>query len=435
MLISRVFLFTRPVYIPVSPEIIKSILVKDFQVFTDRGMYFDEKRDPLSANLFALEGTKWKHLRSKLTPTFTSGKMKLMFSTLLDCCEPLKEAMDRFCETKEAIDIKEVLGCFTTDVIGSCAFGLECNSFKNPDSEFRRYGKGIFKVSPARALRNVIIFTFPALARPLRLRNHKKEESDFFINLVKDTVEYREKNNVTRKDFMQLLIDLKKEDENGEGLTIHQMAAQAFVFFIAGFETSSTTMSFCLYELSINEHIQNKVREEVKEILDKHGGKMTYEAMQDMKYLGQVIDGMHIIYETLRKYPPGTMIARKCSEDYPIEGTDVVLEKGTGVMISILGLHKDPEYFPNPEKFDPDRYNDENRVNIPSCVYMPFGEGPRICIGQRFGLMQTKVGLATLLKDYKFLLNSKTISPLVMDRHGLVLSAKGGIWLNAAKIS
>lgn len=87
------------------------------------------------------------------------------------------------------------------------------------------------------------------------------------------------------------------------------------------------------------------------------------------------------ILETLRKYPPGTMIARKCSEDYPIEGTDVVLEKGTGVMISILGLHKDPEYFPNPEKFDPDRYNDENRVNIPSCVYMPFGEGPRICIG------------------------------------------------------
>lgn len=89
----------------------------------------------------------------------------------------------------------------------------------------------------------------------------------------------------------------------------------------------------------------------------------------------------HLFLETLRKYPPQTMITRMCSEDYPVEGTSFVLKKGTGVMISILGLHRDPEYFPNPEIFDPNRFSDESRMYIPSYVYMPFGEGPKICIG------------------------------------------------------
>ncbi|KAI7815466.1 cytochrome p450 [Rhyzopertha dominica] len=419
-----VFLFTRPIYVPVAPELIKRILVRDFPFFIDRGMYHGMKKDPLCANLLAMKGTKWQHMRSELAPTFTSEKMKFVFPTLLDCCGSLTEAMARYSETREKIDIKEVLDCFTTDVIGSCAFGLDCNSFKDPDSSFRKYVKSIFtvcsfsiitttflpciyfKISPAKVLRDDIVFTFPALTRLLRLKNYEKEQADFFINLVKGIVEYREKNNVTRKDFMQLLMDLKKKDRNSDRLTIHQIASQAFMFFVGGFETSSVTMSFCLYELSINEDIQKMAREEVRDVLEKHSGKMTYEAIQDMKYLGQVVD------ETLRKYPPQTMITRMCSEDYPVEGTSFVLKKGTGVMISILGLHRDPEYFPNPEIFDPNRFSDESRMYIPSYVYMPFGEGPKICIGRRFGMMLIKIGLATLLKDYEFSLNPKTTGKL-----------------------
>lgn len=101
---------------------------------------------------------------------------------------------------------------------------------------------------------------------------------------------------MSRRDFLQLLIDLRKASQKageveGNMLTIEQMAAQAFAFFVAGFETSSATMTFCLYELARNPEVQRKVREEVKEVLKRHDGQVTYDAIQEMKFMGQVLDG------------------------------------------------------------------------------------------------------------------------------------------------
>jgi cytochrome P450 family 6 len=123
----------------------------------------------------------------------------------------------------------------------------------------------------------------------------------FFMKVVKDTVKYREEKDVQRKDFMQLLIDLKnnklaEEDgykHDGRTLTVEEIAAQSVVFFVAGFETSSTTMSFALYELAKNQDIQEKVREEVKSVLAKYDGKITYEAIHDMKYMDLVLSGKY----------------------------------------------------------------------------------------------------------------------------------------------
>lgn len=89
-----------------------------------------------------------------------------------------------------------------------------------------------------------------------------------------------------------------------------------------------------------------------------------------------------VISETLRKYPPLAFLDRRASADYKVPGSNVVLKKGTPVYIPMLGLHMDPQYFPEPEKYNPERFNEENRAQIPSCVYFPFGEGPRTCIGQ-----------------------------------------------------
>lgn len=278
---------------------------KDFYYFTDRGMYFNEKDDPLSANLFSVEGPQWKILRAKLTPTFSSGKIRMMFNTVLECGEALKETIERHCLNGDSMDIKEVLGCFATDVIGkfyvkklfcnvdffllgSCAFGLECNSLKDPTNSFRKYSKDVFTLTRWRILRNVLIFAMPNLARTLRIKLLNPDEENFFLNMVKETVAFREKNNYTRKDFMQLLIDLKKEDAT---FRIEQIAAQAFLFFVAGFETTSTTLSFALYELALNVEIQEKARKEVFDVINRCGGEFSYECLQEMKYLGQIVDG------------------------------------------------------------------------------------------------------------------------------------------------
>jgi cytochrome P450 family 6 len=235
---------------------------------------------------------------------------------------------------------------------------------------------------------------------------------------------------------MQLLIDLKNnklaEEEgykhDGKTLTMDEITAQSFIFFLAGFETSSTTMTFALYELAKNQEIQKKVRHEMEAVLARHDGKITYDCVQEMKYLNQVLD------ETLRKYPPVPFITRECVKDYKVPDQDVIIEKGTRVVVSIFGIHYDEEYYPDPEKFDPERFNEENSSSRHQYAHIPFGEGPRICIGLRFGLMQSKVGLTSLLTKYNFTLNQKTKQPLTFQRHSFILAADGDVWLNAEKL-
>ncbi|CAH0555970.1 unnamed protein product [Brassicogethes aeneus] len=424
-----IYFLKKPVYFVRDLEYIKNILATDFDYWVDRGHYYNEKADPLSGHLFNLGGSRWKNIRKKLTPTFTSGKMKLMFKTIADCGVFLEQAMDEKLKDHQAIDIKDILGNFTTDVIGSCAFGLECNSFKE-DSEFRRYGKKVFQSSYSKMAKMNFAGAFPGLARMLNVKISQQDVSDFFINVVRDTVKYRKENNVTRKDFLQLLIDLEKEDTDGDSnsLTLNEMAAQAFVFFIAGFETSATTMTFALFEMSLNQDVQERVRQEVREVLARHNGEINYDSIMEMRYMEQVIR------ETLRKYPPVSALTRQCTKDYKVPDSDLVIEKGTIAFIPIVGIHYDEDHFPNPEKFDPDRFSDENKHEIKPFSHLGFGGGRRECIGERFGVMQSKVGLATLLRRYKFTLSDKTQVPLKMHPLQFITTALGDIWLNYEKI-
>nr|CAD7574931.1 unnamed protein product [Timema californicum] len=194
-------------------------------------------------------------------------------------------------------------------------------------------------------------------------------------------------------------------------MTDDLLAAQCFVFFLAGFETSSSTISSCLYELALNPEIQERLREEVDTVLHKYKGAITYEAIQEMDYLARAID------ETLRKYPPKPNLDRQCTKTFTFPGTNHVIEKGTRLTIPAYALHHDPKYFPDPEQFNPDRFTEEAKRTRHHYSYLPFGEGPRICIGMRFGLMQTKVGLLSLLSKYKFSPCEKTKKSEVGNRN------------------
>ncbi|KAF2882933.1 hypothetical protein ILUMI_23238 [Ignelater luminosus] len=426
------FLVCTPKYIVIDPEYIKNVLQKDFEYFSERKFYYNEKDDPLSANLFAISGKKWKFLRTQLSPAFTSGKMKMMFSNILNCTNQMLTVIAKSCKTKEGVEAKNITECFTIDVIGSCGFGLECNSFKDPQAEFKVQGRRAFLMSPFRIFKIFLGLSWPRISRFLGVTFFDKESNSFFMNVVKDAIEFRKSNNVRRQDLLQLLINLRNQQKlkpEARILTIEEITAQAFIFFAAGFETSSTTLSFCLYELSLNKYIQDKLRNEISEALKTHNDNLTYEAIMDMKYLGQVVD------ETLRKYPPVSFITRRCVKDYIIPDTNIKIEKGIEVIVPIMGLHYDPEYYPEPEKFSPERFSDEEKQKRLPFTYLPFGEGPRICIGMRFGLLQTKVGLTMLLKHFRFSLNEKTKVPLEIEPYSFTLLPKSGIFLNVEEIA
>ncbi|KAI4486370.1 hypothetical protein M0802_012318 [Mischocyttarus mexicanus] len=151
-------------------------------------------------------------------------------------------------------------------------------------------------------------------------------------------------------------------------------AAQAFTFFTAGFESPAATVAFCLHELAFNQEIQENVYEEIDTILEKHGD-ITYDAINEMHYLQMVI------YETLRKYTTLPHLSRACTKNVELPNFNVVIPKGTNIIIPILGIHNDPEYYPEPEKFIPERFTDVEIHARHRYVYLPFGEGPRICPG------------------------------------------------------
>nr|QYA71976.1 cytochrome P450 [Anoplophora glabripennis] len=425
-----------PIGLIVDLDLAKHVMTKDFSHFVDRANFVNGKDDPLGAHLFSIGGKKWRNLRIKVTPTFTSGKLKAMFQTLADCGVILEKFFQETFEKEESVDIKDVFGRFTTDIIGSCAFGLECNSFKEPNSPFRVYGQKVFNLTKWKILEFAIASNFPALGRFLKIRSVDKDISDFFMKVVEDAVAYREKNNVRRNDVLQLLIDIKNNKEGQEGgykgdgktLNMDELAAQCFVFFIAGFETSSTTATFVLYELATHQDIQDKVREEIRTVLAKHDNKITYDSLSELTYMRQVID------EALRMYPPLSFVNRECVEDYKVPGEDLVIEKGTLIFIPIVGYHYDKEYYDNPTEFDPDRFTEENKKARHPYAHIPFGEGPRVCIGERFGIMQTKVGLTSILRNFRVTLNKETQVPIKLSFKSFITTAEGGIWLNIEKV-
>nr|CAI5817453.1 unnamed protein product [Callosobruchus analis] len=162
----------------------------------------------------------------------------------------------------------------------------------------------------------------------------------------------------------------------------------------------------CLYELALRQDLQDKVRANINSVLSKYNGEITYDALNEMKYLNQALD------ETLRLWPAVPTLTRVCTKNYTFPGTDVSIEKGVMVLIPLLAMQTDHDYWADPMTFDPDRFESEIDKNVP---YWPFGEGPKNCIGMRFGYMQVKLGLIQILKNFKVTLSPSTKVPAQLD--------------------
>ncbi|KAG8254103.1 heme binding [Homalodisca vitripennis] len=429
----------RPTLILTDLDMVKQVVTKDFIFFVDRALPPKSSHDVLANNLFAMEGQEWKDMRTKLTPAYSSGKMKLMYTLIEVCSEQLRQHLEPLAAKNEVIDIKELMSRFTIDIIASCAFGLEVNTLADSNTDFYEVSQLIFKQSKSFFLKRFFMSTFPRLANLLRMSLIDSRVNDFIMTLVNTTVGYREKNGVNRNDFMDLLIKVKNNASLDEkltskgcnsiknNLTLKEMAAQAFVFFAAGFETAASTTTFVLYELARNPDIQQKLRQEIDETMEKYGGKITYQAMQEMTYMEQVLN------ETLRMHGSAPILVRKCTEPYKIPDTDIILDKNVKIVIPSYAIHHDPEIYPKPFEFDPERFTEENVKSRHNYSFLPFGEGPRMCIGMRFGKMQVKAGLCTIIANFELSLTPETPDPVEISPNTVVTTPVHPIRLKIMK--
>ncbi|KAJ2938427.1 hypothetical protein O0L34_g12868 [Tuta absoluta] len=360
-----------------------------------------------------------------------------MMPILNKCVKDYMEYLDLLSKEKVPREVRALNMKYTLKTITSVGFGIDIDTFSDQENEFIEMAKAIFKPRGLkRRLGTIIDGLFPGILKNFPVTFIAKEISDFFVNLVTEVVKEREGKPKVKRDFMDLIIELKEQGkvtrsgEEGEELKITDelITAQALLFYAAGFETSSSTMSFMLYELAWNLDAQDRCYEEIKKLFIKYG-ELTYDSLIELEYVSMAFD------ETLRKHPVAGVLIRQCVHDYKIPELNLTVERGTKILISVTALQKNPQYFPEPEKYDPERFSPERKNSIPNCSYLPFGEGPRNCIGLRLAKMQSILGIAHLLYRYRVTPSEKTPKKIKYDPLMMVLKSVDGIWLNLERRS
>nr|CAI5864504.1 unnamed protein product [Callosobruchus analis] len=364
------------------PELIKTICVKDFDHFSNHRTFVPEDVDPLfGKNLFALKDQRWRDMRAVLSPSFTSSKMRGMFLLMSECAEKwVKFFLNKNQEVVE-VNLKDSLTRYTNDVIATCAFGIEVDSLNNPDNIFYTMGRRATDFnSLSRRLKFMGYFIFPWLYRLFKISFFEEDIKEFFYKLVDDTIRTREEKGIVRPDMVNLLMEARK----GKG---------------------------------------NKVEPEEK-VLDTGFS---------------VVQESDISNETLRKWPLAVFTDRVCTKPYTIQPTrpgekPVQLSVGQNLLMPVYGIHHCYKYYPHPERFDPERFNDENKDKISPYTYLPFGLGPRNCIGNRFALLEMKAIFYHMLSQFELVPTEKTQIPLKLSQSSINPIAERGFWMGLKKL-
>ena len=318
----------------------------------------------------------------------------------------------------QSVDMLDFFSRLTLEVILSTAFGVDANVQMEDENVILKRAREIFRVPAAVRLITRLPFGKYIFLFLAYLGGNRR---DFFYNLAAEIVKERRQQEVTgRNDLMQLMLSAHKETtaQGVSKMSDEEIVAQSVIFLLAGYETSSNTLSFIAYYLALNPDIQDKLRVEIKSAIKQNPSIPLYDLTHNIEYLDCVIS------ETQRMCPPAFQLNRECAEDYNLNG--IHIPAGMEVIIPFYSLHWDPDGWPNPSKFDPERFRGPAKDARHPFQFLPFGAGPRNCIGMRFALMEIKIALVRILTRYKFVRSPETQVPLVMMA-GATLCARDGV--------
>nr|QST15049.1 CYP360A9 protein [Diaphanosoma celebensis] len=382
-------------------EWIRAILVKNFDHFSNRRDFGYHKKY-YRKMLDIVANPQWKEIRTAVSPAFTTGKIKKMSETLKKCCDHLVERLTPIAQGSGKIDAKEVFGILTVDAIARCAFSMQIDSLGKEDDLFLKNANNIFSPAWSTSPLITIPFLFPQIMKKFGDSLFVSEEMAFFVNILEKVVKERTASNKKFDDFIDFAFESIREaaksekssklnwsDEEIEEIVI----AQAGIFFTAGFEATATTLSLAAYVLAKHADVQEKLHDLIVEKVEQHGD-VCYEMFWDFPYVEQVIN------EVLRVHSPGINMERLCGKDFTFKG--ITVKKGMVISIPVYAVHYSEDYYSDPLKFDPDRWDPANKQNLVPYTFLPFGQGPRNCVGMRFAMEEMKFALCTLLRKFKF---------------------------------
>ncbi|XP_040577297.1 probable cytochrome P450 9f2 isoform X1 [Lepeophtheirus salmonis] len=456
--------FGVPRVIVLDVELAKTILVKDFEYFSNRRpfpkLWGDKNKYFVNMMSVLSDIEKWKSIRTMMTPVFTSGKLKAMLPHLDQAADDMLDFIGKL--DLKMIDSRYIISRYTTESIAKAGFGVEAGCFDTIDESPFMNNVDIITSRKGSKWRQALVFALFLflpnwLVKILPISFLDPKSQDFFIKMIEGSIEHRKKSNVTRGDFVDLLIQEynkieSKGQENGDEEEITQfdkdakiqkmnlkaldkeeletlLIANVFILLFAGFETTSSMMTAMLVYLANYPEVQEKLFEEIFDTIQNNtnqNGILSYNEIMGMKYLDM------FVHEVLRHFPFLTL-ERSCTKPYRIPGTNMDIDTETLFIFPNDAFSLNGEHFEEPTKFNPNNFEDEKKRERSVYSFMAFGHGPRNCIGMRFALLQIKTCIYRLLQSYKILPNEKTVDEIVVAPTEMNPDIKGGAWVKFEK--
>lgn len=359
------------------PELVHEVLVEKANKFHKA----DRMKTALKAfagnGLLLSEGDFWKRQRKLAQPAFHIKRIESYAQTMVEHAQNMLDGW-RSGETRY---IDREMMKLTLSIVCKTLFDADVSG----DAE--RVGVLMTEVLEESNEKINSAFELPEWI-PSRKRAHRKAVLAELDAIIQRFIEDRQRSGEDKGDLLSMLLDAR--DEDGSGMDAKQLRDEAMTLFIAGHETTAMALSWAWYLLANNPACMQKLQQEVDNVLQ--GRAPTMHDLANLPYSDMVLK------EALRLYPPASGVTRQAVEDVQIG--DYTLESGVMISLSIYAMQRSPLYFPNPDSFDPERFSKENESKIPRYAYLPFGGGPRVCIGNMFAIMEARLILAAVAQRY-----------------------------------
>lgn len=386
-----IFILHKPCLLLRDLDLIQTMFVKNFNYFEDRAGGNDH--DKMGSNLlFFMKSKTWKAMRNHLAHVFSSEKLRKMSNGALVVGDKLVNCIKKKSAKGRSLNACEISSMYTSDAIALCFFGFQSDSLTKGHTSYYLSSELLPKNSITQSIKTFCFLFLPSITKIFKMKFFDVSTENRLKKMFSNILEDGRRGDGDQVDFIDLLIKMEREEPRI--FSDDEIFAQTMEFQLAAFDTTSSTISFILYELCVNPNVQKTLRQEITTVLTKYK-ILSMEVIKKMNYLDMTIS------EALRKHPIDPLIDRICTKAFNIPNTDVTIEPGTTCAVPVYGLHYDSKYFPNPEEFDPTRFSPENRKNMINGSYIPFGVGPRNCIGFRFALLILKVAIVNIIRNFE----------------------------------
>lgn len=400
------------IYYLTHPRYIQHVLLDTHNIYIKSPVY-NKLQYLLGQGLLTSDGAFWRRQRKLAQPAFNQTYIATLAEVMGRCSMRIAERWEGYAKAGTQFDVCQEMMELTLEIIMQTMFGASLQE------DVREISAAMHVILEDLLQRSLSPFPIPLFV-PTPHNLQMKRAKHFFDKIIFRVIAEHRKKKSDQSNLLSMLC-AARDEETGEMMSDLQLRDEVMTIFMAGHETTATALSWTWYLLGQNPDVEVRLRQEITQVLA--GRLPTFQDVTKLVYTRMVLE------ESMRLYPPIWAISRTATQDDEIDGYRI--PRGSVVMMGIYSMHRHQQYWPYPDKFDPERFRNEASNRERKYIYMPFGGGARVCIGNQFAMMEGAIILATLMQRVRLkLVPGHPVVPQAL----LTLKAKHGVAVHAEKV-